>query len=145
LVSVNRYNAVCRAVEEFGTTTLLRRTRILCRSCSCNYDITPCVVAVVCTTITTSHYVTIVVRRTTTTSLLFVVVRATTTTKSPLCVELAYRSLSSSSCPSSTTFHASWNIRHDALLLLFCLKGGIRLLNFKRGSSIIRGSIVQKF
>jgi len=28
LVSVNRYNAVCRAVEEFGTTTLLRRTRI---------------------------------------------------------------------------------------------------------------------
>jgi len=28
LVSMNRYNAVCRAVEEFGTTTLLRRTRI---------------------------------------------------------------------------------------------------------------------
>lgn len=28
LVSVNRYDAVCRAVEEFGTTTLLRRTRI---------------------------------------------------------------------------------------------------------------------
>ena len=28
LVSVNRYNAVCRAVEEFGTTTLLLRTRI---------------------------------------------------------------------------------------------------------------------
>lgn len=28
LVSVNRYNAVCRAVEEFGTTTQLRRTRI---------------------------------------------------------------------------------------------------------------------
>jgi len=28
LVSVNRYNAVCRAVEEFGATTLLRRTRI---------------------------------------------------------------------------------------------------------------------
>jgi len=28
LVSVNRYQAVCRAMEEFGTTTLLRRTRI---------------------------------------------------------------------------------------------------------------------
>jgi len=28
LVSVNRYNAVCRAVEEFGTTTLSRRTRV---------------------------------------------------------------------------------------------------------------------
>ena len=28
LVSVNRYNAVCRAVEEFGTTTMLRRTRV---------------------------------------------------------------------------------------------------------------------
>jgi len=28
LVSINRYVAVCRAVEEFGTTTLLRRTRI---------------------------------------------------------------------------------------------------------------------